>query len=289
MTQPVTKPFVSHAQNFEDVMLWRALGGLGEGFYIDVGASDPYWGSVTLAFYERGWHGINIEPDPALFALLVEQRPRDVNLDVGVSSTSGSQTMFFVPNTGNSTLDEREGRLREQEGRVVERRVIPVETLAQIWERHVPSGQEVHFLKIDVEGAEREVLAGLDLTTMRPWIVVAEATRPNTREPSHQDFEPILVHAGYDVVHRDGINRFYLAREHGELASTFEFPPNYWDHFIPSIVVRSQDRERAAKSELQATRRELERLKRSRSWRLTRPLRAIGSALRRRRGGSARS
>ncbi len=33
--------FISHAQNFEDVILWRALKHVQNGFYIDVGAQDP--------------------------------------------------------------------------------------------------------------------------------------------------------------------------------------------------------------------------------------------------------
>ena len=52
--------FVSYAQNFEDVMLWRALRDIPNGFYVDVGAWSPEVDSVTLAFYERGWSGINM-------------------------------------------------------------------------------------------------------------------------------------------------------------------------------------------------------------------------------------
>ncbi len=43
--------FISFAQNAEDVMLWRALGHVRAGFYIDVGAQDPELDSVTHAFY----------------------------------------------------------------------------------------------------------------------------------------------------------------------------------------------------------------------------------------------
>jgi hypothetical protein len=56
---------ISYAQNREDILLWRALRDLSGGFYIDVGAEDPTQNSVTRAFYERGWHGINVEPVPA--------------------------------------------------------------------------------------------------------------------------------------------------------------------------------------------------------------------------------
>jgi hypothetical protein len=41
----------SYAQNFEDVMLWRALGHVAQGFYIDLGAHDPVIDSVSHALY----------------------------------------------------------------------------------------------------------------------------------------------------------------------------------------------------------------------------------------------
>ncbi len=56
--------FISYAQNFEDVMLWRALKHVENGFYVDVGAQDPVVDSVSLAFYEHGWRGVHIEPTP---------------------------------------------------------------------------------------------------------------------------------------------------------------------------------------------------------------------------------
>ena len=70
-------PFVSYAQNCEDVLLHRAFGKQETGFYVDVGASDPVDGSTTKAFYDRGWSGIDVEPG-AVFAELVAARPRDI-------------------------------------------------------------------------------------------------------------------------------------------------------------------------------------------------------------------
>ncbi len=66
---------VSYAQNLEDVMLWRALQEVEGGFYLDVGAQDPVIDSVTRAFYDRGWCGVNLEPAPAYHAALAAARP----------------------------------------------------------------------------------------------------------------------------------------------------------------------------------------------------------------------
>src|SRR5215470_12416094 len=63
--EPDSMSFISYAQNYEDVMLWRALKHIDQGFYIDVGANDPDIDSVTKAFYERGWRGINVERRPS--------------------------------------------------------------------------------------------------------------------------------------------------------------------------------------------------------------------------------
>src|SRR5579859_3557422 len=98
--------FVSYAQNYEDVLLHRALKHVVRGFYVDVGAQHPVNESVTKAFYERGWHGINIEPMAAWFTLLESDRPHDINLNVAVTDQFGDLVMFEVEGTGLSTTNE---------------------------------------------------------------------------------------------------------------------------------------------------------------------------------------
>src|SRR5260370_3332580 len=79
----------------------------------------------------------------------------------------------------------------------------------------------MHFLKIDVEGHEAEVLDGMDFTRFRPWILVIEATEPNTRTPTHQKWDHLVRDAGYQFVFTDVLNRYYVANEHAELVSNF--------------------------------------------------------------------
>ena len=89
--------FISYSQNNEDVLLWRALGHIKNGYYIDVGANDPVEHSVTKAFYDAGWNGISIEPLPSFHQAFEEQRPRDVNLAVAAGATDGELTLYDVP------------------------------------------------------------------------------------------------------------------------------------------------------------------------------------------------
>ena len=223
--------FFSHAQNFEDVLLWRALGHIDRGFYIDLGAAHPDQESVTRAFYERGWHGINVEPVGDQFRRLERSRPRDINLCFAVGEAPGTAAFFVVNGTGLSTLDPELAGSHQARGFLQERIEVPVDTLAAICQRHVRS--DIHFLKVDVEGAERAALAGADFAAFRPWVILVEATRPMETVESHADWEPILTAAGYHFVWFDGLNRFYIAREHhAALARHFQAPPNVFDNFV---------------------------------------------------------
>ena len=223
--------FVTYAQNFEDLMLWRALRDVTEGFYIDVGAADPDDDSVTRAFYDRGWRGINIEPTPEYFEVLVAARPRDLTLRCLAGAKSGEAALYHFANTGLSTMDADFEARHVAEGRASEEIHLPVRTLAEICREHAPS--DIHFLKIDVEGAEADVLSGADFNAFRPWIVLVEATEPGSQKENWQNWEGLLTKAEYRFVWFDGLNRFYLAAERWEaLRSAFATPPNVFDQWL---------------------------------------------------------
>lgn len=221
---------LSYAQNFEDVVLWRALKDVGKGFYIDVGACDPSKDSVTKAFYDKGWSGINVEPVSQHFENLVCERPRDINLQLVLGSKPGTTQFFVVPDTGLSTRSKKIAERHEVEsGYAHSETNISVDTLSQVCEKHCNS--PIHFLKIDVEGAEKDVIEGLDLGKIRPWIIVVEATSPMSQTLSHESWDHLITSVDYQFVHFDGLNRFYIASEHEELREHFDLPPNVFDEF----------------------------------------------------------
>lgn len=222
--------FISYAQNYEDVMLFRALRGIESGFYIDVGAQDPVADSVTKAFYDRGWRGINIEPAPHWHQKLEENRPRDINLRVAASDRHGTMRFYDVAETGLSTTQPEFASQSSEVGRQVLEYEVECRTLGEICEEHAVG--EIHFLKIDVEGAEAAVLRGLPLDRVQPWVIVVEATLPNSQTPAWEEWQPLLDAHGYACVYEDGLNRFYLSPRHPELKQALHFPPNVFDDFI---------------------------------------------------------
>ena len=91
----------------------------------------------------------------------------------------------------------------------------------------------VDFLKVDVEGFEREVLAGADWSSFRPRVVVMEATVPKSDEPAHEAWEPMLLEVGYRFAMFDGLNRFYAHADEPALVQTLAIPANVFDDFVP--------------------------------------------------------
>lgn len=223
--------FISYAQNCEDVLLWRALGHVEGGFYLDVGAQHPDSDSVTRAFYDRGWSGVNIEPVVEQAARLQAARPRDITLQIALGAQAGEAPFHIVDGTGLSTLDGAVAATYAGTRHQVRETTIPVRTLAEICRLYAPA--DIHFLKIDVEGAERAVLEGADLVSFRPWIILAEATAPLSTRETHALWEPLLIAVDYVFVWFDGLNRYYVARERLDaLGPSFRTPPNVFDDFL---------------------------------------------------------
>lgn len=260
--------FVSYAQNFEDVMLWRALHDVEGGFYVDIGANDPIVSSVTKAFSDRGWKGINIEPVGHWYGKLVKDRPHDINLQAAASSTNGFIEFFEVVGSGLSTSKVEIAQRHFRNGFEVLNQSVPSVRLANVFDNYRIA--TIHFLKIDVEGGEEEVLQGIDFQKTRPWIILVEATEPNSSTPSFKNWEHYLLENGYAQVYFDGLNRFYLSENHPELRPAFDAPPNFLDNFVqyPHWLAQQQ-----LMHQLKHCQLKLAKMMSSFSWRITKPLR----------------
>ena len=200
----------------------------------------PIQDSNTYALYQKGWRGVAMEPLP--YGQQWEQaRPEDIFLNAAAGEKTGYLTLHVFDemqqvSSGSPSNVADWQKFGKRPSRSLE---VPMFTLDHVIAKHVP-GRALHILCIDVEGMEREVLKGLDLRVHRPWVIVLEATVPGTPLPAHQEWESILLNAGYSMSYFDGLNRFYLAQEQNNLRGAFALPPNVWDQFEMASQIEMQ-------------------------------------------------
>jgi FkbM family methyltransferase len=223
---------ISYAQRFEDLYLLRCFGERDRGFYIDIGAGHPVFDNVSFAFYLRGWEGIAVEPNPRLAQLAQAIRPRDRTINALAGAEAGEATFYLVDDFhGLSTTSAGNAAAAQtQFGKSSQPMTRPVTTLKSLCEAHAPAA--IDFLKVDVEGAEPEVLAGNDWERFRPKVVVVEALAPFTLAPASDAYEPLLAKHGYGFAFFDSINRYYVAAEEGALARTLRDSPASFDGIV---------------------------------------------------------
>jgi FkbM family methyltransferase len=169
--------------------------------YLDIGASDPVVLSNTMLMYGNGAKGVLVEPDSAMVKKLRARRARDtvINAAAAFDERRTASLIRFnssVFNTFSEAQAEHvvassvEWGLKQSILRRVEVRLIPIN---DIIERYL-GGIAPHFLSIDAESVDFEILKSLDLERFRPWIICIEQARPTT------DFEELLRPSGYRYI-----------------------------------------------------------------------------------------
>jgi FkbM family methyltransferase len=211
---------LSYAQNREDIIINAFFPDIKKGFYIDVGANHPEDDSVSKLFYDKGWTGINIEPNISLHRLLESRRQNDTNLNLGVSDKKSELVFREYDNHGLSTFsqeskEENESKKAPGTQKFVDH-VVAVYPLKSVIKKYCPA-QTINFMKIDVEGYEYEVIKGNDWKQYRPELVCIEANH------SQHDWPTILKSAGYELVFNDGINDYYLRHESAVRKKYFDY------------------------------------------------------------------
>jgi FkbM family methyltransferase len=181
--------------------------GFKNGVFVDVGAHDGVSLNNTLFFEEtHNWIGINIEPIQSVYDKLVVARPRSINIHCAVCNQDG--TANFIQNTVETEMlsgladhyDQRHFRRLQgennQNGGKTELITVETKRLETILDQH--NIQHIHYLSIDVEGAEMDVIQSINFDKVFIDVIGFENNYQDVSVPIVE----YLQSKGYVMFHR---------------------------------------------------------------------------------------
>jgi FkbM family methyltransferase len=173
---------LSYSQQGEDLIVQSICDSLGiqNPSYLDIGAADPILLNNTYLFYQKGCRGVLVEPNPAFCRRLQAQRPKDKALNIGIGPTGQMVADYYMISGPDGYLlntfskDEVDDYATKSKGfRSVEKVIkIPLVDINTIMAEHFHGAP--HFISIDTEGLDLDILKSLDFKRFRPRIVCAE-------------------------------------------------------------------------------------------------------------------
>jgi FkbM family methyltransferase len=205
---------LAYSQEGEDLLLSKFFGPRNKGFFIDVGAHRPKLYSNTYFFYKKGWNGINIDPLPGTMEGFKKVRPRDINLEVAISNKAEELTyyMFHEPALNTFSKEDADFRIKLEGCTLLSTRIIKTIRLDEILDKYLPTGTEIDFLTIDVEGLDMQVLLSNNWEKYRPKIVLLEYLRSSMENLLKSDLCKFMSEKKYKL--------------HGRTVSTVVFIAN---------------------------------------------------------------
>jgi len=201
--------FSQHGEDMTVLNIFLALG-IERPSYLDVGAYHPYDISNTALMYKRGCRGINVEANPNLIDLFIQERPEDINLNLGVSAKSGENLTFYMiedfSGLNSFSLEFLEYAIKKHpEFQIRETKTIRCVSLMDIVNQY-SNGIFPDYLDIDIEGFDYEVLKSCDFSCGKPLVIAAE-------NRSDTDMTIMLNEKGYVEYYRMLANMIYVRKE----------------------------------------------------------------------------
>jgi FkbM family methyltransferase len=165
---------VSYSQHGEDLFLTLLLGyEKTDGVYVDIGCFDPIFYSNTYVFYQRGWKGLAIDPNPGFQNAWRRYRPRDTFLNLAISKNR--QTMAYIMSREHpaTNMVVPEDQASSFDASQFEASVCEAVPLAEILNQHL-IGNRIDLMSVDCEGMDLDVLQSNDWEKYRPRVLAAE-------------------------------------------------------------------------------------------------------------------
>lgn len=205
----------SFSQKGEDLFIDTYFNHKKKGFYIDIGAFHPSRYNNTNFFYDRGWSGMNIEPTPSRIKLFINDRPRDINVNIGIGSKSGKFIFYEFDSEALSTFSKEETSSLMQVGYKLKKKTkIQMYRLEEVMRKYVKS--DIDFMTVDTEGLDMEVLKSNNWKKYRPKLLCIETIDFIDQLTNHGNeldrknlISVYLLSQGYEELYSNGLNTIY--------------------------------------------------------------------------------
>ena len=199
--------FGSHSQHREDIIVDKLTGNKKTGFYVDIGANNPFGFNNTKRFYDKGWSGINIEPNTRGFNLFLKERKRDINLNIGISKKEGSLNFYQMEPDLLSTFSKEDAIHNQKNGyALIKEKKVKTTPLEKVLDKYAPK-KEIDFFSVDTEGYDLEVLKSNNWKKYKPKIIIVENVEHAGKEKP--EIEQFLEKLNYKKVHQNNTNSIY--------------------------------------------------------------------------------
>ena len=184
--------------------------------YIDIGAHHPYNISNTASLYLSGSCGINVEPNPELYKLFLNERKRDININKGVSSKIEELDYYSMSDPGLNTFskDDAEYFVEKYGKKILDITRNKTTTIDSIIQNHC-NGIFPDFLSLDVEGLDLSLLKSIDYDKSSPIVICVETlTFSNTGNGQKIDtIINFLLSKNYILYADTNINSIFVKKE----------------------------------------------------------------------------
>jgi FkbM family methyltransferase len=205
---------ISYAQNGEDIIIGNILQWLNidKPVYLDIGTYHPSIISNTYKLYKQGHAGICVEPNPSLFAEIKRVRKRDTCLNVGVSDTMGKAAFYIMANKTLNTLSREQAYFFRDSGQsAIEQEIeISIVTISHIIQTYL-SDKAPHFVSLDIEGLDFQVLQSIDFEKYRPQVFCLETK--DAQHNKNQDILQFMEARGYFICADTFINSIFVEKQ----------------------------------------------------------------------------
>ena len=202
----------THYSQFGEDITLAALLPDKAGVYVDVGAHHPKRYSNTYLLFKKGWHGINIDPNPHTIGLFNKARPNDINIECGVAGKEGTLTYYQFSDPAVNSFSEEEAKrwMNKSWLQYLGTKEVEVQPLRQLLNNLPNPPTHIDLLNIDTEGMDVEVLQSNDWQKYQPRVIVIESGCFDASKPFEDPaFRLLVTTYGYTLAARMGASLIF--------------------------------------------------------------------------------